>query len=651
MRWEQLDIKDRAKLMRIYLNDGISSIASMREHYNKLADGGEAYIAKKAEETRLAALKKSRALTEPVVPLVPNPLPREDFEKSQEDIQKFVRKKTQSLESEGRVRTIPSLSSQLKGKTYYADEGAEGFIKEVNNPKGIYKSGEYQPLVPGQSCMSTASGVYCKSVTGNQTFAANPAKYGFKRIPNDEVLPGDIVQVIAPESNIPKHAMIYDSVGKDNEPRYNYSSGGKDKTSIVRRGKYPAPNDKLHTYRFVGDHADSIRWREEYNRKALGGPLRDEYDNPEQYYDYNTAEEVGGMYDEKSKHWASRDPRTGMILKNPKHPTFAQAIKEDQSSGYAPFIDISTGRYFTLRPEEYSIAPNKHTLRRANIFQGGGLKDEISYQTPERQRQSARNNGNYWGALPLGTKAKALQYYGKMGVNSLGEAIEYYNSSPEEVRDYILKESENLTDDLVFAPYYSQLRELNNDTDTTSLKYSMRAFRLSGIPDTVNASYHGNTVEESGGNFYRTQLNNGPGYGRDQRERWTTEVQTKNGKKVRIKKPNERWLAYVNNTSDTYTNDDRETIWSIGALTDYTPGGIYKQEWNKGKSSYKSTKKAQQDATAGKLSVDKNSVLLRQTFFRPASGVSDDRRKSAGRILETLLSENQRDTSRITKMP
>ena len=158
-----------------------------------------------------------------------------------------------------------------------------------------------------------------------------------------------------------------------------------DDTDIINRY-----NDEylLHLLNNVASTKSSI---EKDGRKlaAYGGPLKDEYDNPDQYYDYITAEEAGGMYDEKSKHWASRDPRTGMILKNPKHPTFAQAIREDQSSGYAPFIDVSTGRYFTLRPEEYSTAPNKHTLRRAKIFQTGGGK--IIPDTPWRDYSTAEN--------------------------------------------------------------------------------------------------------------------------------------------------------------------------------------------------------------------------------------------------------------------
>lgn len=116
--------------------------------------------------------------------------------------------------------------------------------------------------------------------------------------------------------------------------------------------------------------------RNHYNKFVSGGPLRDEYDNPDQYYDCKTAEEVGNMYDPRTQHWASRDPRTGMILKNPKHPAFGMAIREDQSSGYAPFIDSSTGRYYTLRLEEYATAPNKITLRRVNKFDGNSTKTQ-----------------------------------------------------------------------------------------------------------------------------------------------------------------------------------------------------------------------------------------------------------------------------------
>lgn len=167
MKWEELSMSDRSNLMKAYLQNGVVRLSDMRDHYNKFADGGDAYIAKKAEEARLAALERSRTMTKPIVPMVPNPLSQEDFEKNQDDIQKFVKKKLQSLEDEGRIRTIPSLAYQLKDRTYYADKGVENFIREINNPNGIYRTEEYQSLIPGESCMATASGTYCKSITGN----------------------------------------------------------------------------------------------------------------------------------------------------------------------------------------------------------------------------------------------------------------------------------------------------------------------------------------------------------------------------------------------------------------------------------------------------------------------------------------------------
>lgn len=132
--------------------------------------------------------------------------------------------------------------------------------------------------------------------------------------------------------------------------------------------------------------------KKHYNSLANGGPLKDDYNDPDQYYDYTTAEEVGGMYDSKLKHWASRDPRTGMILKNPKHPTFDLAIKEDIALGYTPFIDILTGRYYTLKPEEYAVAPNKLTLRKVNKFDENSTRSQslknplgfdVFFDTPE----------------------------------------------------------------------------------------------------------------------------------------------------------------------------------------------------------------------------------------------------------------------------
>lgn len=163
--------------------------------------------------------------------------------------------------------------------------------------------------------------------------------------------------------------------------------------------------------------------RNHYNKFVSGGPLRDEYDNPDQYYDYKTAEEVGNMYDPGTQHWASRDPRTGMILKNPKHPTFGMAIRGDQSSGYAPFIDSSTGRYYTLRPEEYATAPNKHTLRKVSNSEMEALYKEHNIDSWSRRKD--------FGKVIPGYTREEIDRRRSPYRNTLWEAAKNNNLNPE----------------------------------------------------------------------------------------------------------------------------------------------------------------------------------------------------------------------------
>lgn len=648
MKWEELSLKDRAELMRIYLDNGISSIASIKKHYNSFADGGEVdnihstpaqdFVASWLSNRQEQFQENFRNSGSTMIPYSVLP-------KSWSNKAAFNEFQNQ-LEN---LRTVKQYDVLGNTKFPHVPDSEFEAIKKLSSHTG----GAYNPATHSISYISPYAGTDVHELTHslNANPQLNTIRYGFEGNKLREGKQYNSYKDSADE--IYSRLMQFRYLNKlDPKKKYTVEDIKKwrekyDDTDIVNRY-----NDEylLHLLNNVASTKSSI---EKDGRKlaAYGGPLRDEYDNPDQYYDYITAEEAGDMYDPRTKHWSSRDPRSGMILKNPKHPTFNMAIREDQSSGYTPFIDFSTGRYYTLTPEEYAIAPNKMTLKKANLFQTGGLKDRISYQTPETQRKEAAKNDNYWGSLPIEDKAKLLQYYGKMGVTELEEAVDYYNSSPEKIREYILKAKDTIKDDLIMAPHYKELYDLKNRVDTTALKYSMRAFRLAGIPDKVNAAYHGNTVEESGGNFYQEQANGGPGYGRDQRERWTTKEVVKNGKKVKVRQPNERWVTYIDNTPDNYVNDDRETLWSINAFKEYVPGGKYKQEWSKGSSSYKDTRAAQKVATSGNLPIDKNTILLRQIFFRPANGKSDSTRVAAGKLLNSVLSENQRDTVKITMMP
>lgn len=386
MKWEELSLKDRAELMRIYLDNGISSIASIKKHYNSFADGGEVdnihstpaqdFVASWLSNRQEQFQENFRNSGSTMIPYSVLP-------KSWSNKAAFNEFQNQ-LEN---LRTVKQYDVLGNTKFPHVPDSEFEAIKKLSNHTG----GAYNPATHSISYISPYAGTDVHELTHslNANPQLNTIRYSFK---GDKLQKGKQYNPYKDSADeIYSRLMQFRYLNKlDPKKKYTIDDIKKwreryDDTDIINRY-----NDEylLHLLNNVASTKSSI---EKDGRKlaAYGGPLKDEYDNPDQYYDYITAEEAGGMYDEKSKHWASRDPRTGMILKNPKHPTFAQAIREDQSSGYAPFIDVSTGRYFTLRPEEYSTAPNKHTLRRAKIFQTGGGK--IIPDTPWRDYSTAEN--------------------------------------------------------------------------------------------------------------------------------------------------------------------------------------------------------------------------------------------------------------------
>lgn len=80
---------------------------------------------------------------------------------------------------------------------------------------------------------------------------------------------------------------------------------------------------------------------------AEGGmiPGEDETFDPEgEDYDYETAR-AAGIEPDAEGHWSSRDPRTGMMLKGRRHPTFDKGVDQDRRMGYG--LEMQDGRYYT----------------------------------------------------------------------------------------------------------------------------------------------------------------------------------------------------------------------------------------------------------------------------------------------------------------
>jgi hypothetical protein len=78
-------------------------------------------------------------------------------------------------------------------------------------------------------------------------------------------------------------------------------------------------------------------------------PLRKKRFDPEgSGYDYESAKKAG-LSPGEDGHWPSREPKTGLILKGRKHPTYGKALAADAGLGYKHVK--KNGRWYSLKAE------------------------------------------------------------------------------------------------------------------------------------------------------------------------------------------------------------------------------------------------------------------------------------------------------------
>lgn len=167
----------------------------------------------------------------------------------------------------------------------HGKDKVDGWQNELNRLTDKLNKGYTEELCAGGSCIYTATDNYGKKyrVSGNKTFRANPAKYGFEEINLNDIKPGDIIQDFGP--NGPRHALTFVGYDDTNKALFNYSKGGSNESEIVKNGHYDFEwdeleptvhldginNDKLrHTaaaYRFIGTEDDNKLWNENYNKE------------------------------------------------------------------------------------------------------------------------------------------------------------------------------------------------------------------------------------------------------------------------------------------------------------------------------------------------------------------------------------------------
>lgn len=73
-------------------------------------------------------------------------------------------------------------------------------------------------------------------------------------------------------------------------------------------------------------------------------PRIKKFDPEGEDYDYETAQEAG-MGPSDTGHWPSREPKTGMLLKGRKHPTWMLTEEAEQKAGMEIFK--RAGRYYS----------------------------------------------------------------------------------------------------------------------------------------------------------------------------------------------------------------------------------------------------------------------------------------------------------------
>lgn len=164
------------------------------------------------------------------------------------------------------------------------DKNVKYFYEQLNNAKNLLedaKNGKYK----GEdlnNCIANLSEMFPHGLPyGNQTFKANPKKYGFSLIDTWDVEPGDLVQTLL-YGKTPHHAMIYNGVNEKGKHTFNYSNGstphfledgelhggyGANKyfpEAVTEDGKHLWDVD---VYRYTGTPQDSIQWSNEYDQK------------------------------------------------------------------------------------------------------------------------------------------------------------------------------------------------------------------------------------------------------------------------------------------------------------------------------------------------------------------------------------------------
>lgn len=285
MRWEELSMSDRSNLMKAYLQNGVVRLSDMRDHYNKFADGGEVdnvqstpaqdFVASWLSNRQEQFQENFRNSGSTMVPY--SVLPKSWSNKAAfKEYQKQLKN----------LRTVKQYDVLGNTKFPHVPESEFEAIKKLSN----YTGGVYNPSSHSISYISPSASTDVHELTHslNADPQINTIRYGFE---GDKLQEGKQYNSYKDSAvEIYARLMQFRYLNKlDPKKKYTVEDIKKwrekyDDTDIINRY---SDEYLLHLLNNVASTKSSL---EKDGRKlaAYGGPLRNEYDNPESPEEYAT---------------------------------------------------------------------------------------------------------------------------------------------------------------------------------------------------------------------------------------------------------------------------------------------------------------------------------------------------------------------------
>lgn len=280
-RWGQLSIKQRADLIKLYVESGITDLNEIKRHYNNFdsggnlenieepIDGGElptSVVTPYGNYIKYSSENKNVSLKDYIDARV-----QEDIVKATNNIINLEKPL---------VPTVPSKLARMLMKLKIPGGPTKVRIPEET---AVWLCGyEKNP----HTCINTTTGMFPKGsqVSGNKTFAKNPSLYGFKEVNDMQV--GDMMQLYNSFDD-PFHSVMITGFAENGDPLLTYSNGGIDRddnnNGIIdedekhmrynqnnlrtnENGFSVVDDSQYNIFRYVGNPVQRQQYKKEYNK-------------------------------------------------------------------------------------------------------------------------------------------------------------------------------------------------------------------------------------------------------------------------------------------------------------------------------------------------------------------------------------------------